>query len=82
MDQEAKSVQERIFASFLIAASVIFSAQVSGIGPVTLKPEWARYEIDLAGKDLSSIIGGFMFVASAKRNPQGFVFYLDDIYFE
>lgn len=46
-----------------------------------LSSVWDRYEIDLSGMDLSSVIGGFAWVASANDNPNGVTFYLDDIRF-
>jgi hypothetical protein len=51
----------------------------TSIGPITLTPEWKKYEIDLKGLDLSYISGGLELSASSKDNPQGFVIYLDDI---
>lgn len=57
-------------------------SDVVGIGPVLLTPEWKQVSIDLSGKDLSSISGGFCWVASADANPGGIVFYLDDIAYE
>lgn len=54
----------------------------AGIGPVLLTPDWKQYSIDLSGKDLSSISGGFCWVANADANPEGAVFYLDDIVYE
>jgi len=51
-------------------------------GPVTLTAEWKKYTIDLAGKDLSYIIGGFCFAANADDNPNGFDLYLDEIRYE
>ncbi|MDD4954765.1 MAG: hypothetical protein PHP17_01840 [Candidatus Omnitrophica bacterium] len=53
-----------------------------GTGPITLKKEWTQYTIDLAGKKLSNIIGGFCWVANMDNNPKGVDFYLDDIKFE
>jgi len=42
-----------------------------------------KYEIDLEGSDLSSVIGGFCWVASKDFNSHPtIVFYFDDIYFE
>jgi hypothetical protein len=35
--------------------------------------------INLTGKNLTHIIGGFGWVASAQQDPQGATFYLDDI---
>ena len=52
------------------------------VGPVELTNKWEQYSIDLAGKDLSYIIGGFCFAASKDDNSQGFVIYLDDIKYE
>ncbi|MFA5164840.1 MAG: hypothetical protein WC481_04690 [Candidatus Omnitrophota bacterium] len=54
----------------------------ASIGPLTLTPEWKEYSIDLTGKDLSYISGGFCFAASAADNPEGFTIYFDDIYYE
>jgi hypothetical protein len=52
------------------------------IGPIELTDTWKQYTINLAGKDLSSINGGFCWVANADLNPEGATFYLDDIKFE
>ena len=57
-------------------------SDVAGIGPVVLTPEWQEYTIDLDGKDLSSISGGFCWVTNLDVNPQGCVFYIDDIKYE
>ena len=54
----------------------------SSIGPVTLTIEWQQYEIDLSGKDLSHVIGGFAWATNLDGNPEGAVFYIDDIQFE
>ena len=51
-------------------------------GPVVLNKEWTQYTIDLKGKDMSYIIGGFCWVASPEGNPNGVIFYLDEIKFE
>jgi hypothetical protein len=50
--------------------------------PIILGQRWKKYTIDLRGKNLSRIIGGFAFVLSEETNPAGAVFYLDEIYFE
>lgn len=53
------------------------------IGRVTLSTEWKQYTIDLESADLSSVIGGFCWVASSDYNNQKtIIFYIDDIYFE
>ncbi|MFH1714765.1 MAG: hypothetical protein ABH857_01035, partial [Elusimicrobiota bacterium] len=50
--------------------------------PITLGKAWKEYTIDLRGKDISSIIGGFSFVVNKEDNKYGATFYLDDIRFE
>ena len=51
-------------------------------GKVPLEKDWKRYEIKLDGKNLSSVIGVFCWVASGASNPEGLTFYLDDIQYE
>ncbi len=55
---------------------------VAGIGPIVLTPEWQQFTIDLEGKDLSSISGGFCWATNLDVNPDGATFYLDDIRYE
>jgi hypothetical protein len=57
-------------------------SDAAGIGPVMLTKDWKEYEIDLAGKDLSHIIGGFCFSANSDDNPDGFIIYLDDLKYQ
>ena len=57
-------------------------SDVAGIGPVVLTKDWQQYTIDLEGKDLSSISGGFCWATNLDVNPSGATFYLDDIRFE
>jgi len=52
------------------------------IGPVILSSEWKQYTIDLRGKDLSYISGGFAWTTSEEVNPESCVFYLDEMKFE
>lgn len=52
------------------------------IGPVILSPEWKEYTIDLRGKDLTYISGGFTWATNVDVNPVNCVFYLDDIKYE
>jgi len=55
----------------------------ASIGPVQLTKDWKKYEIDLKGKDLSYVIGGFCWATNIDVNdPEGIVFYLDDIRYE
>ncbi len=57
-------------------------SDLAGIGPVVLTQEWKQYTIELEDKDLSSITGGFAWAANIDNNPDGMVFYLDDIRYE
>lgn len=52
------------------------------IGPVILTPEWQQYAIDLRGKDLLYISGGFSWTTNVKVNGDSCVFYLDRIQYE
>ncbi|MBP9853377.1 MAG: hypothetical protein KBD53_00750 [Candidatus Omnitrophica bacterium] len=52
------------------------------IGPVILSDKWREYSIDLQGKDLSYISGGFAWTTEVAVNPDNCVFYLDNIKFE
>jgi hypothetical protein len=52
------------------------------IGPVKLKKEWAEYKINLEGKDLRYISGGFCFTVLATDDPSGCTFYLADVKYE
>ncbi len=49
---------------------------------VRLTNEWKQYTIDLRGKDLSFVSGGFAFSTNTDVNPEGCIFYLDEIKFE
>jgi hypothetical protein len=51
-------------------------------GKVTLEREWKQYEISLENMDLTNAVGLFLWVAADASNPNGAVFYLDDIQFE
>ena len=57
-------------------------SDTAGIGPITLTKEWKQYTIDLTGKDLSYVVGGFAWTAITQTNPKSITFYLDDIYYE
>ncbi|MBI5150038.1 MAG: hypothetical protein HZA28_04620 [Candidatus Omnitrophica bacterium] len=52
------------------------------LGPVILSGEWRQYTVDLRGKDLSYISGGFAWSTSEEVNGESCTFYLDDIRFE
>lgn len=49
---------------------------------ITLTTYWREYTIGLSGRDLSYIIGGFLWATNRNKNPSGAVFYLDDIRYE
>ncbi len=57
-------------------------SDTSVIGPVILTNEWRQYTIDLRGKDLSYISGGFSWSTTVEANPGGCVFYLDEIQYQ
>jgi hypothetical protein len=57
-------------------------SDTAGIGPVILPKEWKQYTIDLKGKDLSYISGGFCWATNVDVNPNGATFYLDEIKYE
>lgn len=52
------------------------------IGPIELSNQWQKYTIDLKGKDLSNVIGGFCWSASKDDNPNGFTIFIDDVMYE
>jgi hypothetical protein len=52
------------------------------LGKVVLEKTWKQYTIDLEGEDLSSVIGGFCWVAARSSNPEGLTFYIDDVHYE
>jgi len=57
-------------------------SDIASIGPVLLTKNWKQYEIDLIGKDLSYISGGFCWSTNLDVNPGGCTFYLDDMRYE
>ena len=54
----------------------------ASIGPVILSQQWKEYEIDLRGKDLTYISGGFAWTANVDDNPSSCTFYLGNIRYE
>lgn len=56
-------------------------SDAASLKSVRLTKEWKKYQIDLAGKDLRHIIGGFGFMLNKRENPGGIEFYLNDIYY-
>jgi hypothetical protein len=51
-------------------------------GPIMLTKKWKKFTIKLKNKDLTRISGGFGWVTSAETNPDGMVFYLDEIQYQ
>ncbi|KAF5438154.1 CASH domain-dontaining protein, partial [Candidatus Methanophagaceae archaeon] len=51
-------------------------------GVVTLTNTWKKYTVNLTGRNLSNVIGGFCWVTNKPSNPSGCAFYLDDIMYE
>ena len=64
------------------ASSLYPDSDSASIGPVILTNQWKQYTIDLRGRDLSHISGGFAWVANVDSNPHHCTFYLDNILFE
>lgn len=60
----------------------VMDSDSAAIGPIELTKAWKQYTIDLSGKDLQKIIGGFCWATGRDVNPDGFVIYFDDIQFE
>jgi len=57
-------------------------SDAASMGPIILSKHWQQYMIDLEGKDLSYISGGFCWTANLDTNKDGATFYLDDIRYE
>jgi hypothetical protein len=57
-------------------------SDVATTGPIILTKDWQQYSINLDGKDLSYISGGFVWATNLDVNPNGCTFYLDDIRYE
>jgi len=51
-------------------------------GKIQLGREWKQYTLDLEGKNLSSVVGGFCWVATKSANQGDVTFYLDDVNYE
>jgi len=48
-------------------------------GPVIITPDWKRFEIDLRGADLSSVIGGFGWSTNLFPDSKSRTLFLDDV---
>lgn len=49
---------------------------------ITLTSDWKVYTLDLKGKDLGNVFGGFCWVTNTSQNPKGCEIYLDDIVYQ
>jgi hypothetical protein len=54
----------------------------ASVGPVILTKDWQEHTVNLGGKDLSYVSGGFCWATNLDVNPEGATFYLDDIRYE
>ncbi|MDD5069554.1 MAG: hypothetical protein PHV17_02400 [Candidatus Omnitrophica bacterium] len=80
-DKGGEVVQE--FKMGGISSGEYIDSDSASITTVQLTKEWEKYEIDLRGRDLSYVIGGFAWATNIDVNdPEGVVFYLDDIRYE
>lgn len=57
-------------------------SDTASTGNVEVPSTWTQFTIDLKGKELSQIIGGFCWSASHDDNPDGFTLLVDDIRYE
>ncbi len=51
-------------------------------GFIELAGDWQKYTIDLRGRNLTHLIGGFGLVSNKCANPQGATIFVDDVIFE
>ncbi len=52
------------------------------IGPIMLTDKWQKFSLPLGNRDLSRVVGGFMWSTTSVIDPKGATFYLDEIRFE
>lgn len=50
--------------------------------PITLTTTWTRYVIDIAGKDLTNVVGAFGYVVAANDNQPNLTFYVDQVTYQ
>jgi len=66
-----------------ISSGDYIDSDSNSIGPVTLTTDWQKFEIDLDGRDLTYVIGGFCWATNTDVNGgQDIVFYLDEMKYE
>jgi hypothetical protein len=57
-------------------------SDVISVNNIRLSKEWQMFEIDLRGKKMSRIIGGFCVIFDKHNNPDGATIFIDDIVYE
>jgi len=77
--EKGGEVVDKFFIGGITGQTEEGDSDEAAISPVELTKDWKKYEIDLAGLDLSHIIGGFGFAANGDANPDGFTIYIDEI---
>ena len=55
------------------------SLSKTSTGMIAVGTSWQRHEIDLAGRDLSSVIGGFAVVTSRAQGSESRALFVDDV---
>ncbi|MGK7924545.1 MAG: hypothetical protein AB4290_04700 [Spirulina sp.] len=78
----AKGSQGNEVVEFKVGAPSVWPRPGRSSGKVTLTRDWQPYRIELGAVDMTRITVPFAWVASDLNNPNGAVFYLDDIQFE
>lgn len=63
-------------------ASYPDSSPGASTGLITLTTDWKQYSIDLSEKDLSYVLGGFGWIASAKENKKNIAFFIDEMKYD
>ena len=77
--ENGTEVVDKFFIGGITGQTEEGDSDEASVSPVELTKDWKVYEIDLTGRDLSHIIGGFGFAANAEANPNGFTIYVDEI---
>jgi hypothetical protein len=57
-------------------------SDVISVKNIGLSKEWQMFEVDLKGRKLSHIIGGFCVILGKYNNPDGATIFIDDIVYE
>lgn len=77
-EKGGERVEFRVGATEGVTPQPAFSS-----GVLTLQPFWQQYSIEFTDRDhLDHVFSGFLWISSEELNPEGCIFYLDDIQFE